>query len=803
MSKPMMIHANRSFSLSAMALLAVAVALGLSACGGGGQSAPAPRSEEPAAFNWTHEAVRVQEAHDRVRDRYGADVLPGEGVSVAIIDSGIDLEHWAFDRERVTEVNLDREEATESGFVLSHGTSVASVIAAQPGAAPREFEDIGVRGVAPGVRLTVFAVADRGPEGPTEEEELGWFGSALSQEAGVDILSISFGTSYDLISDYPDEAAVQGRYGRLMDLLAQGGKEEPSLVVFAAGNDNGPCDPTVVGAFGDPLRCVVNPDVSEFYGTSTGLFFASSPGVDAALQVHGEALRGHVVSVVASRRDRELASFSNRCGIAAPWCIAAPGVDVPVAYYGPEDPADPFASGFASPVRGQERLPGTSFAAPLVAGGLAVLKHRFRGQLGNRALLRRLYATADKQGPASPDAVPELGVCPPHLDLDGDLSACELSSTHGQGIMDLEAATRPVGEVRVARGSRLAQGTVSFSGSGLGASAAVGDALARGLADQELALFDTLDAPFWLGLGSLVRSPSRPSLGGRLDSLLEPDAEMVDTGAGHVTYAPGGAAALLDTPLGFTRLRLGLHRASGAHEWTGGHASLAAANTGRTSLSIGEAPLQVSLFTTAHAPGGRVAALPYTGAVAGWRTGPIGLRVGVVNEPRSALRLQARGAFGGFSSSLVYAGLGGATRVGRWTVAADVEAGIADVDSERGLIAEVSPLVSSAFGISVARTFDAGAQRLGFSVSQPLRVEKGHARLDVPTGRTSDGGVTRQVVPVPLSPSSRQVDMTADVRQRLRGGTELRLRSTVSFHPGHRAGEEPELSLLAALLRRF
>ena len=790
-------------SLPGFALPLLALLLGLGACGGGGQSAPAPRAEEPAAFNWTHEAVRAQGAHEQVWDRYGADVLPGEGVSVAIIDSGIDIEHWAFDRERVTEVNLDREDATESGFVLSHGTSVASVIAARAGAAPREFEDIGVRGVAPGVRLTVFAVAEGGPEGPTAEQELAWFGSALSPEAGVDILNISFGTKYDLISHYPDEAAVQGRYGRLMDLLAQGGKEEPSLIVFAAGNDNGPCDPVLAEAFGDPSQCVADPDISEFYETPTGLFFADSPGVDAALQVHGEALRGHVVSVVASRQDRELASFSNRCGIAAQWCIAAPGVDVPVAYYGSEDPADPYASGFGNPLRGQERLPGTSFAAPLVAGGLAVLKHRFRGQLRNRALLQRLYATADKQGPASPDAVPEADVCPPHLDLDGDLSACELSSTHGQGIMDLEAATQPVGEVRVARGRTLAQSAVSFSGSGIEASGAVGDALARGLADQRIALFDTLDAPFWLGLGSRVRSPSRPSLGGRLDAFLVPDAETVDTGAGRITHAPGGAAALLDRPLGFTRLRVGLHRASGAHEWTGGHASLAAADTGRTSLSIGEEPLQVSLFTTAHTPDGRGDVLPYTGAVVGWRHGSIGLRAGVVNEPRSALRLQTRGAFGDLSSSLVYAGLRGATRVGAWTVAADAEAGIADVNSERGLIAEVSPLATSAFGVSAERTFDAGARRLRFSVSQPLRVEQGHARLDMPTGRTPAGGVTRQVVAVPLSPSSRQVDMTADVRQRLRGGIELRLSSTVSFHPGHRAGEEPELSLLAAVLRRF
>ena len=799
----MTIRAKYSLSLSAMPLSVLCAALGLSACGGDGQSGPAPQTGGETAFNWTHEAVRVQDAHERVRERHGSDVLPGEGVSVAIIDSGIDLGHWAFDRERVSEVNLDRDDATESGFVLSHGTAVASVIAAQPGAAPREFADIGVRGVAPGVELTVFAVADRGPEGPTEDEELGWFGRALAPDAGVDILNISFGSSYDLISDYPDEAAVRGRYGRLMDLLAQRGKEDPSLIVFAAGNENGPCDPALVGTFGDPSQCVADPDISAFYETPTGLFFASSPAVDAALQVHAEDLRGHVVSVVATRPDRELASFSNRCGIAAPWCIAAPGVDVPVAYYGPEDPADPYASAFASPHRSQEVFPGTSFAAPLVAGGLALLKHRFRGQLGNEALLERLYATADKQGPAAPDEVSGPDMCPAHLDTDRDPSACELSSTHGQGIMDLDAATRPVGKVRAALGSRLAEGGVSFAGSGLASSAAVGDALALGLAGQELALFDTLDAPFWLGIGSLVQPASQASLGTRLSALLAPDTEAIDRDAGHAAREAGGATALMDSPLGFTRLKLGLNSTSGTHEWTGGHASLAATDTGRTSLSIGDNPWQVSFFTTAHALAGRRDALPYTGAVAGWQSGSIGLRLGVVDEPGSALRLVSRGAFGGLSSSLVYAGLGGTTGVGAWTLSADAEAGIAGVSTAHGLVAEVSPLATSAFGISAERAFGAGEKRLRFSVSQPLRVESGRARLDLPTGRTRDGGVTRKVVEVPLSPSGRQVDVSADWLQRLRDGTELRLRSTALFQPGHRAGEEPELSLLAGVLRRF
>ena len=120
--------------------------------------------------------------------------------------------------------------------------------------------------------------------------------------------------------------------------------------------------------------------------------------------------------------------------MAAQWCVAAPGADLVVAYYGPDREGRAGAYGYSTGGN------GTSFAAPLVAGGLAVLKHYFRDQLGNTEVLTRLYETAD----VTPDTVADGEQCPEHLDLDGDRSACELSSTHGRGLMDLDAATRPV-----------------------------------------------------------------------------------------------------------------------------------------------------------------------------------------------------------------------------------------------------------------------------------------------------------------------------------------------------------------------
>ena len=69
----------------------------------------------------------------------------------------------------------------------------------------------------------------------------------------------------------------------------------------------------------------VNPDGS---GVS-----ATSVEVVAGLPVRIPELRGHSLAVVATDRQGRIAEFSNRCGIAKAFCLAAPGVDVtgPVA----------------------------------------------------------------------------------------------------------------------------------------------------------------------------------------------------------------------------------------------------------------------------------------------------------------------------------------------------------------------------------------------------------------------------------------------------------------------------------------
>jgi len=90
----------------------------------------------------------------------------------------------------------------------------------------------------------------------------------------------------------------------------------------------------------------------------------SIPLADALAPVLSPKLRNKWLAVAAYDKDRIsrnlLAEYSNGCGEAMMWCLAAPG-ELTVPVYGRRGPA-------------YEEHQGTSFAAPMVSGALALLK---------------------------------------------------------------------------------------------------------------------------------------------------------------------------------------------------------------------------------------------------------------------------------------------------------------------------------------------------------------------------------------------------------------------------------------------
>ena len=80
-------------------------------------------------------------------------------MTVGFIDTGIDREHWEFDRSRVRPMTILSGDGDASGTVSSHGTRVASLVGARrDGGTPAAVASQDFHGIAWGADLKMFAI---------------------------------------------------------------------------------------------------------------------------------------------------------------------------------------------------------------------------------------------------------------------------------------------------------------------------------------------------------------------------------------------------------------------------------------------------------------------------------------------------------------------------------------------------------------------------------------------------------------------------------------------------------------------
>ncbi len=658
---------------------------------------------------WGFPLLNLHRAYAHVELLEGPAAQPGAGVTIGFIDTGIDQDHPAFEGKLLSEQLLFGAADETGEDDASHGTAVASIAAGARTASP----DLG-HGVAWGSDIAMFAIPLGSGDGvytPISLEGLALedpgmaslFGQILAWRDGerkIDVLNLSFGYQ-GIIDDY-SEADLRENFSQALEVLAQPDSDDRTIFVWAAGNSNGD-----TCADGTP-NCVNR----TFEAVSVSIL----PGLVARI----EELQGHSVAVVALREDGgAIAEFSNRCGVASDFCIAAPGQQVRFAWFGPDD------DGVA--VRGAGDGSGTSFAAPMVSGGLAIMKQLFRDQLSSEELVSRLFATADDTG------------------IYAD------RSLYGHGRMDLGAATSPIGVLDVPLALHTATGSVSvpLAATQLRMGNAFGSGITDALASEEIMALDDFGAPFWYALGNFAVSTDGPSLSRRLRAFLStPEALDQATGlSGRVGPPAGGAAS--SGPTSHLALAEGALPLS-APERDGFSGAVFTTGTGR--------PLH-----------------PATGASVRWRPRrlPLGFEAGWVSEPDSLLGSVGQGAFGRLAASTAFFGLDTELRLGRWSVGAQGEVGFVRPDAQGGIIETISPLRTSVFEAHAATAFRDGSG-LRLSLSQPLRVEQGSASLMAPTARTPQGEVHYSAFRADLAPATRQMDLAAAWNRPLALG-ELRL----------------------------
>ena len=153
---------------------------------------------------------------------------------------------------------------------------------------------------------------------------------------------------------------------------------------------------------------------------------ANESGTLSAMPLAFPDLDGHFVNVVAIGNNGQIAWYSNQCGITQNYCIAAPG-----------SAWNTDTTDYAS---------GTSFAAPVVSGAIAVIKEAFP-YMNATQITALLFTTATDLGQEGVDSV------------------------YGWGLLDLEKATKPVGTPKIVLSNDNIQplNTTNVSGTAAGA----------------------------------------------------------------------------------------------------------------------------------------------------------------------------------------------------------------------------------------------------------------------------------------------------------------------------------------------
>ena len=457
-------------------------ALSLAGCGGGGVAGPLPTPAPPAApaptptptptpaptppptgnFN-TAETRRSDGVnfHGAIT-AYQAGAT-GQGILAGVIDDGIDQDSPEF-AGRISSASADVAGSRGINGEGSHGTNVAQILLGAK-------NDAGTMGIAFNANLLVLRADQPGScatEDPSNDESGCLFpenaiaaGLDRAVTAGARVVNISLG------GGDPPGATLRGAVARA---TAAG-----IIVILSAGNEG---DTTAGG--NDPN----NPEP-----------FAQGMR-DAG---------GGLVIIAGSVDENGVSSgFSNRAGIYAGSYLAALGEDVCCAY---KDGVIETQGSFVFVIS------GTSFAAPQIAGAVALLAQAFPN-LSSQQIVQLLYQSARDAGVVGDDGV------------------------YGQGVLDIARAFQPMGATTLA-----GTATAVHLGSALGMlGGAMGDA-GTGRSGSTIGLVaDGFGRAFSVDFGQSL-APRRPDfkLSGAIGGLVRQQSAASHTTALSLITAPGAS----------------------------------------------------------------------------------------------------------------------------------------------------------------------------------------------------------------------------------------------------------------------
>ena len=385
----------------------------------------------------------------------------GAGVLVSVMDTPFNTSHANLDGALVagfnpadgsTNVALD---CGASDNPCQHGTHVAGIIAAR-----KTDDDDSMHGVA--YEAKVKPVAFLNDDISTGQQQVDAFLAASGEDANTEMQIVAMNNSWGPIAGFhnetyngfyfkvPSETTIQA--SNAVYLGSSQAADADTIMVFAAGNDGWNSETGEIYLYASPSDAspVSIADASDIVASS-GVTLDNANRIDSvtAMPLNAPDTSHYVIDssenehmwlvVAATDQNDRITSFSNGCGVAKNFCLAAPGQMI--------NSTDGTGNTYVE-------LPGTSMAAPHVTGAIAILADMYPNLLENPENISQIL-----------------------LETATDLGAVGVDDVYGHGLLNLQDATGAIGGINIADSSFDASRTPYDGGGAVETPVAFGDAL--------------------------------------------------------------------------------------------------------------------------------------------------------------------------------------------------------------------------------------------------------------------------------------------------------------------------------------
>ncbi|MGD8327497.1 MAG: S8 family serine peptidase, partial [Sphingomonadales bacterium] len=192
-----------------------------------------------------------------------------------------------------------------------------------------------------------------------------------------------------------------------------------------------------------------------------------------------------------------------------------------------------------------------------------------------------------------------------------------------------------------------------------------------------------------------------------------------------------------------------------------------------------------------------------------FKTAAFGAELGVIRENGQLLGAPSAGALAlGDGATTAYVSLDGEVDAGpNWIISAKADITRTSINqAQNSIFSDIGSFTATSFRLNAYRSAIFGKRdRLGFSISQPLKVETGSAQVTVPTAVSYSPGRTQVIFDearFSLSPDAREIDVEIGYSWRLNNGLSLKANMLRQFNAGHVAGQSGN-AVLFRMARAF